>query len=187
MQTLHLRFQALRAISSGETPSRWPTPSVARCAGTKGPPGLSHSPGPTYAVGSRPELSHQRFDRGPTVGAGLTMVSPFREPRVVGPVGANTSRVCPRQTATVLTCDPAHQTAGDHRSVQWQARASEALRATSHGLSFPLRLQPRGGRASGEKTADPAANVVALAGVSSGACRQRCERALRQRLRRGAH
>ena len=80
MQTLHLRFRALRAISLRPGLSRWRTPSMPVAskwkdasplpnhpranlavgspsdtgrAGMKGLPGLSNSPGPTSAVGSQ--------------------------------------------------------------------------------------------------------------------------------------
>ena len=126
----------------------------------------------------------------PHAGARLTMVSPFREPRVVGPDGANTSRICPRQTARPLSPYPAPHEAGDMGTEDGQARASGVRCTPSPGLSFPLRPQrcqraPRSGaRSYGEKTADPGTNVGALAGVSNGV-RWRCERALRQRLRLG--
>jgi len=179
MQTLHLRFRDLRAILLGETPSRWPTPSAAMRDETKGPPGLSNSPRPTSAVGTHPKTSHQRLDRCPMLGAGLTMASWFREPRVVGPVGANTSRVCWSQTAENNPHPAAHQEAGQVVGCSLQAPFSEVLHTPSTGLSFPLRPQRCGARAYGEKTTDQPANDVALAGVSSGACQRRL------RLRRG--
>ena len=168
MQTLHLRFRALRAISLRQGLSRWRTPSGAMRAGMKGPPGLSNSPEPTSAVGSRPAMSRQRLARCPTVGAGLPLASPLREVRVVGPHGADTNRVCPRQTASDLSPYPAPHEAGDLGADHWQARASEVHCTPSDGLSFPLRPQPYGGRAFGEKTADPEAHVGAWAEVSSG-------------------
>ena len=195
MQTLHLRFRALRAISPGQSPSRWQTPSMQPASTWKGGPPLPNHPKPTLAVGSPsvrrrnspPESfreaaspSRQRPDRCPTAGAGLPLASPFREAHGVGPYGAAMCRVCPRQTASALTHDPAPHEAGDHGSTHGQARASAILRTPSFGLSFPLRPRRCGARASGEKTADPVANAGASAGVSSGA-RRRCGRALRQR------
>ena len=172
MQTLHLRFRALRAIFLRQGLSRWRTPSDAIRAGMKGPPGLSNSPGPTLAVGARPAMSRQRLARCPTVGAGLPLASPLREVRTVGPGGADTNRVCPRQTASELSPYPAPHVAGDLGADHWQARASESQRLASDGLSFPLWPQRSGARASGAKTADPVAHVEACAGVSSGAfCR----------------
>lgn len=169
MQTLHLRFRALRAISLRRGLSRWRTPSDAWRAGMKGLPGLSNSPGPTLAVGSRPAMSHQRLARCPTVGAGLPLASPLREVRIVGPDGAATNQVCPRQTANELSPYPAPHEAGDMGADHWQARASESQRLVSGGLSFPL--VPRRGRARsiGEKTADSVAHVGACARVSNGA------------------
>ena len=180
MQTLHLRFRALRAISLGQSPGRWPSPSLRAAATWKGAPPLPNHPSPTSAVGSRPAMSRQRLARCPTEGAGLPLASPLREAWIVGPSGADPRRVCPRQTASELTHDPAPHEAGDHGSAHWQSRASAILRTPSGGLSFPLRPQRCGARAFGEKTADRTANVGALAKVSSGV-RWRCERALRQR------
>ena len=173
MQTLHLRFRDLRAILLGGTPSRWPTPSLPRVSTWETASPLPNPLGPTLAVGAHPEPSHQRLDRCPTLGAGLTMASPFREPRVVGPVGANTSRVCWSQTAENNTYPAAHHTAGQAVGCSQQARFSEVHWPPSNGLSFPLRPQRCGARACGKKTADQPANDVALAGVSSGVCRRR--------------
>ena len=173
MQTLHLRFRDLRAISLRRGLSRWRTPSDAMRAGMKGPPGLSNSPGPTLAVGSRPAMSHQRLARCPTVGAGLPLASPLREVRVVGPDGAATNQVCPRQTANELSPYPAPHEAGDLGADHWQARASESQRLASGRLYFPLVSRRGGSRSIGENTADPVAHVRAWAGVSSGAlCRR---------------
>jgi hypothetical protein len=202
MQTLHLRFRDLRAILLGETPSRWPTPSAAKCCETKGPPGLSNSPRPTSAVGAHPKTSHQRLDRCPTLGAGLTMASPFREPRVGGANAPDTRLVCWSQTAEnnphplrepngppdhLQEARLPHHTAGQAVGCSLQAPFSEVLRTPSTGLSFPLRPQrcqraPRSGtRTSGEKTADRTANIGVLTGVSSSADRRRLR--LRQRVR----
>lgn len=179
MQTLHLRFRYLRAISLRQGLSRWRTPSDAGRAGMKGPPGLSNSPGPTLAVGSRPAMSHQRLARCPTVGAGLSLASPLREVRVGAsahpgrPDGADTNRVCRGQIASDLPPYPAPHEAGDLGADHWQARASEVRRTPSAGLSFPLVSRRGRARSSGEKTADPVAHVGAWAWVSSGARRYR--------------
>ena len=167
MQTLHLRFRDLRAISLRQGLSRWRTPSDAMRAGMKGPPGLSNSPGPTLAVGSRPAMSHQRLARCPTVGAGLPLASPLREVRVVGPHGADTNRVCRWQTACDPVSHPAPHEAGDGMPDHRQARSSESRWLASSGLSFPLRPRRSGARAFGEKTPDLVAKVGALARVSS--------------------
>ena len=169
MQTLHLRFRDLRAISLRRGLSRWRTPSDARRAGMKDPPGLSNSPGPTLAVGSRPAMSRQRLARCPTVGAGLPLASPLREVSRCGADALSRYLACPRQTANDLPPYPAPHEAGDLGADHWQARASESQRLASDGLSFPLRPQRSGARASGEKTADRVAHVGAWAGVSSGA------------------
>lgn len=179
MQTLHLRFRALRAISLGQSPGRWPSPSLRPAATWKGAQPLPNHPSPTSAVGSRPARSRQRLARCPTVGAGLPLASPLREVRVGAnahpgkPDGADTNRVCPRQTASDLSPYPAPHEAGDLGADHWQARASESCWLASSGLSFPV--VPRRGRARsiGEKTAHPVAHVGAWAGVSSGARRYR--------------
>jgi hypothetical protein len=189
MQTLHLRFRDLRAISLGQSPGRWPSPSLRAAATWKGAPPLpclgsarsaaKLSPGefprscfthpsPTLAVGSRPAMSRQRLARCPTVGAGLPLASPLREVRIVGPVGADTNRVCPRQTASELPPYPAPHEAGYMGAVHWQARASESRWLASSGLSFPFRPRRFRAQSCGEKTADPVAHVGAWAGVSSG-------------------
>lgn len=152
MQTLHLRFRALRAISSGQSPSRWQTPSMRSASKWETASPLPNPLRPTLAVGPHPKTSRQQFARCPTVGAGLPLASPFREPRVVGPAGAPTSRVCPRQTASELPPCPAHHKAGDLGAAHWQARASATLRAASPGPSFPLRPQRCEARSCGKKT-----------------------------------
>jgi len=193
MQTLLLpcgTFRDLRAISSGQSPSRWQTPSMRGASKWETASPLPNPLGPTLAVGSRPVTSRQRPDRCPTLGAGLTMASPFREAWIGanahcdGPAGAGPRRVCPRQTAHDPVSRPAPKKAGEGMPDHGQARASELRCTPSPGLSFPLRPQRSGARACGKKTADPETNVVALAGLSSGARRQ-CERALRQRLSSG--
>jgi hypothetical protein len=173
MQTLHLWFRALRAISLRQGLSRWRTPSDAMRAGMKGPPGLSNSSGPTSAVGSRPAMSRQRLARCPTVGAGLPLASPLREVSRPGADAPSRYRVCLRQTASDLSPYPAPHEAGDLGADHWQARASGSRWLASGGLSFPL--VPRRGRARsiGEKTADPVAHVGACARVSSGARQRR--------------
>ena len=175
MQTLHLRFRDLRAISLGQSPGRWPSPSLRAAATWKGALPLPNHPSPTSAVGSRPANSHQRLARCPTVGAGLPLASPLREVRVGAnahpgkPDGADTNRVCPRQTASDLPPYPAPHEAGDLGAVHWQARASESRWLASSGLSFPLRPRRFRAHSCGEKTADPIANVGSSARISSGA------------------
>ena len=169
MQTLHLWFRALRAISLRQGLSRWRTPSDAMRVGMKGPPGLSNSPGPTSAVGLRPAMSRQRLARCPTVGAGLPVASPLREVSRPGADAPSRYRVCPGQTASELSPYPAPHEAGDMGTVHWQARASAVRCTPSAGLSFPLVSRRGRARSIGEKTADQMVHVVAWAGVSSGA------------------
>jgi len=77
MQTLHLRFRALRAISLGQSPDRWSSPSLRAASTWKGASPLPNHPRPTSAVGSRPKTSRQQFARCPSTGAGLPLASPF--------------------------------------------------------------------------------------------------------------
>ena len=182
MQTLHLRFRDLRAISLGPRPDRWSSPSIRSVSRWKGAQPLPNHPSPTSAVGSRPAMSRQRLARCPTVGAGLPLTSPLRKAWIVGPVGADPRRVCPRQTASELSPYPAPHAAGDSGAVHWQARASESRWLASSGLSFPLRLRRFRAQAGGEKTADPVAHVGIWAEVSSGVRRER----LHHRRREGA-
>ena len=169
MQTLHLRFRALRAISLGPRPDRWSSPSIRSVSTWKGAPPLPNHPSPTSAVGSRPAMSRQCLARCPTVGAGLPLASPLREVRAVGPDGADTNRGCPRQIASDLSPYPAPHEAGDLGADHWQARASESRWLASSGLSFPLSPRRFRAHSCGEKTADPIANVRASARISSGA------------------
>lgn len=116
MQTL----RDLRAVSSGQSPGRRPPPSAASRAGTKGPPGLSNSPGPTCAVGS-PSAAV----RGGTGGA-------FALPRPPEPTGAVGS---PDASRSALCGAGAGQGArGDHR-------------APHPARSGPPSLPPKGRRA----------------------------------------
>ena len=169
MQTLHLRFRDLRAISLRQGLSRWRTPSAATRAGMGAAFALPNPPEPTSAVGSRPARSRQRLARCPTVGAGLSLASPLRVAWIVGPAGADPRRVCPRQTASDLSPYPAPHEAGDLGADHWQARASESRWLASSGLSFPLAPRRFGARSCEEKTADPVANIGVSARISSGA------------------
>ena len=169
MQTLHLWFRDLRAISLGQSPGRWPSPSLRAAATWKGALPLPNHPSPTSAVGSHPARSRQRLARCPTEGAGLPLASPLREVRVVGPDGADTNRVCPGQTASDLSPYPAPHEAGDLGADHWQARASESRWLASSGLSFLLRPRRFRAHSCGEKTADPIANIGVSARISSGA------------------
>ena len=152
MQTLHLRFRALRAISLGQSPSRWQTRSMRRASKWETASPLPNPLRPTLAVGSRPASRHPDGIRCPVVGAGLPGVTRLRAARIVGPVGADPCRVCRWQTADVCHQSPAHHEVGEIDGAHRQARASESQRLASDGLSFPLRPQRSGARASGEKT-----------------------------------
>lgn len=78
MQTLHLWFRDLRAISLRQGLSRWRTPSMPRASTWKSAPPLPNHHRPTSAVGSRPANSHQRLARYTTVWAGLPLASPLQ-------------------------------------------------------------------------------------------------------------
>ena len=169
MQTLHLRFQDLRAISSGQSPSRWQTPSMRSASKWETASPLPIPLRPTYAVGWRPASRLPVSIPCPVAGAGVPGVARLRAARIVGPDGADPCRVCRWQTADVSHQSPANHKAGEIGGTHRQVRASTASWAASFGLSFSLRPQRSGARAYGEKTADPEAHVRAWAGVSSGA------------------
>jgi hypothetical protein len=152
MQTLHLRFRDLRAISLRQSLSRWPTPSDATRAGMGAAFALPNPPEPTCAVGSRPAVRALVGIPCPVTGAGMPGVPRLRAARIVGPVGADPCRVCRWQTADVCHQSPAYHEVGEIDGTHRQARASESQRLASDGLSFPLRPQRSGARASGEKT-----------------------------------
>ena len=179
MQTLHLRFRALRAISLGLRPDRWSSPSmqsastwkgapplpnhpkptsavgsqsVAPCARSKGLPGLSNSPVPSYADGSRPASQHPVGILCPVAGAGLPRVPRLRAALKDSRVPVFPYRVCRWQTASELSPYPAPQEAGDLGTAHWQARASEVRCTPSPGLFFSNRPQLRGELADWKRT-----------------------------------
>ena len=167
MQTLHLRFRALRAISLRQGLSRWRTPSDAMRAGMGAAFALPNPPEPTCAVGWRSAMRPPVGIPCPVVGAGVPGVPPLRAARKDSRGPVFPYRVCRWQTASELSPNPAPREAGDLGATHWQARASTASWAASCGLSFPLRPQRCGARAYGKKTADLTAKVEALAGDSS--------------------
>jgi len=159
MQTLHLRFRALRAISLGQSPSRWQTRSMRRASKWETASPLPNPLRPTCAVGLRPASAPGTPGPTPPVGipcpvawAGVPGVPRLRAARIVGPIGADPCRVCRWQTADVSHQSPALHKAGEIGGTHWQARASESRCLASDGLSFPLRPQRSGARACGEKT-----------------------------------
>ena len=170
MQTLHLRFRALRAISLGPRPDRWSSPSIRAVSTWKGALPLPNHPSPTLAVGSPPARSRQRLARCPTVGAGLALASPLREVSRGGADAPSRYRVCLRQTASDLSPYPAPHEAGDLGADHWQARASVSQRLASSGLSFLLRPRRFRAHSCGEKTTDPVANIGVSARIRSAAC-----------------
>lgn len=152
MQTLHLWFRDLRAISLGQSPGRWPSPSMLTASTWKGAPPLPNHPMPTCAVGLRPERQAQNLDRCPSVGAGLFLALSFRGASICGAVAPDLRRVCPRQTADVIHQSPAPHKAGEIGGTHRQARASEMQCIPSSGLSFSFRPQRCGARAGRKKT-----------------------------------
>ena len=196
MQTLHLRFRDLRAISLGRRPSRWPTPSMPGASTWKSALPLPNLPKPTSAVGAHPETSRQHLDLCPKMGAGLPLALTFREPRVGanahcdGPDGADTRLVCRWQTACDLPYFPQPFGGRESAAAHMQARASETVRVASEGLSISIRSQRAQrarrchraqrcrrtrrswARAGWKQTAGPVAGVETLAGVSRDAQRQ---------------
>jgi len=173
MQTLHLRFRALRAISSGQSPSRWQTPSMRSASKWETASPLPSPLRPTCAVGWRPASRHPDGILRPVAGAGLPGVPRLRVARIVGPDGADPCLVCWSQTAQNNPRPAAHHKAGQGVECSLQAPFSEARWTLSPGLSFSRRPQRCGARAYGKKTADRTANVVPLARVSSSASSQR--------------
>ena len=171
MQTLHLWFRDLRAISLRRSLSRWRTPSGTSRAGMEGAFTLPNPPEPTSAVGWRPAMRHPDGIPCPVAGAGLPGVARLRAARNDSRGPVLPCRVCRWQTADVSHQSPAPSEAGEIDGTHRQTRASESPRLASAGLSFSLR--PRrceralrsGARAPGKKTAD----LTAKARVSSGA------------------
>lgn len=158
MQTLHLRFRALRAISPGQSPSRWQTPSMRSASKWETASPLPNPLGPTCAVGSRPASTpgtpgptHPDGIPCPVAGAGLPGVSRLRAARKNSRVPVLPCRVCRWQTAPDPVSHPAPQKAGDGMLDHGQARASEDQWSASGGLSFPLRSHRSWARSSGEK------------------------------------
>ena len=180
MQTLHLRFRALRAISLGQRPSRWQTRSMRRASKWETASPLPNPLRPTCAVGWRPASRHPDGILSPVARAGSPGVPRLRAARNGASAHCDSRgpvlpcRVCRWQTADVSRQFPAPQKAGEIGRTHRQARASESRWLASDGLSFPLRPQRceralrSGARASGEKTADPEAHVGAWARVSYG-------------------
>ena len=152
MQTPHLRFRDLRAISLRQGLSRWRTPSDAMRAGMGAAFALPNPPEPTCAVGWRPASRHPDDIPCPVAGAELPGVSHLRAARKNSRVPVLSCRVCRWQTASDLPPYPAPHEAGDLGADHWQARASAVRCTPSGGLSFPLRPAHHKAGASGEKT-----------------------------------
>ncbi len=152
MQTLHLRFRDLRAISPGQSPSRWQTPSMRSASKWETASPLPNPLRPTCAVGWRPAPRHPDDIPCPVAGAGLPGVPRLRAAHKNSRVPVLPCRVCRWQTARPLSPYPAPHEAGDLGADDGQARASAVRCTPSHGLSFPLRPNPSWAWASGEKT-----------------------------------
>ena len=164
MQTLHLRFRDLRAISLGQGPSRWQTRSMQSASKWETASPLPNPLRPTCAVGWRPASRHPDGIPCPVAGAGSPWVPRVRAARKDSRGPVLPCRVRRWQTAREPVPDPARQEAGDRGTAHGQARASEVRCTPSAGLSFPLRPQRCGARAFGEKMAD----LTAKAGVNGG-------------------
>ena len=139
MQTLHLRFRDLRAISLGKSPSRWRTRSMHPASTWKGASPLPNLPRPTLAVGLPAETSRPQPDQAPLGRGGLLLAGAFRAPRICGAGGPDARRVCPGQTACDLARYPARQEAGDIEPSHRQALPSEARWAASDGRPYLRR------------------------------------------------
>ena len=164
MQPLHLWFRDLRAISLGQSPSRWQTHSMRRASKWETASPLPNPLRPTCAVGWRPAAQHPDGIPCPVAGAGSPWVPRVRAARKDSRGPVLPCRVRRWQTAREPVPDPARQEAGDRGTAHGQARASEVRCTPSAGLSFPLRPQRCGARAFGEKMAD----LTAKAGVNGG-------------------
>ena len=165
MQTLHLRFRDLRAISPGQSPSRWQTPSMRGASKWETASPLPNPLRPTCAVGWRPASRHPDCIPCPVAGTGLPGVSRLRAARNDSHVPVFPYSVCRPQTAENNPLPAAHHKAGQGVRCSLQAPFSEVRWTPSNGLSFPFRPQRCGAWASGEKTAD----LTAKAGVSGDA------------------
>lgn len=152
MQTFHLWFRDLRAISLGQSPSRWQTHSMRRASKWETASPLPNPLRPTCAVGWRSAMRSPDGILCAMAGAGSSGVSHLRTARNDSRGPVLPCRVCRWQTADVPRQSPANHKAGKIGGTHRQARASTTLRAASGGLSFPLRPQRSVARASGKKT-----------------------------------
>lgn len=168
MQTLHRlwRFRDLRAISPGQSPSRWRTPSPRAATNRKSAPPLPDHLQPTSAVGS-PAVPHPgardvaprwRWSRLP--GAGAERVPP--RPRAsVGPA--------PRQARRVRAAGPTLMLAANHGTAPREGRdrqipSSRIVPIPSAGPSFRSGRQHHGVRGRSGKTRPLAAGDAMPAG-----------------------
>jgi len=148
MQTLHLRFRALRGVPHRHGRARRPFQTI-----------LDQLQQLDRVPKRRASSSPDAPLRGPVcrwrLRSGSLVLSDLSVPTRDGFAGRKPQRTIHALPPTL------------------QAPFSEVLRTPSNGLSFPLRPQRTGARAYGVKTADQTASVVALAGASSGAYWQR--------------
>jgi len=155
MQTLHLRFRDLRAISPRQSPGRWRAPSM-RCASRwKGAPPLPNHPKPTLAVGSPAGAAGPlRLDR-PFAGS-LALGAAHRMPRISWGLCDPDPRQARSMRAACAACPPAaSHGAGQAGTWHRRARCSTVWLTVAAGLSFPIPAQPSGGRQGSEKTGLP--------------------------------
>lgn len=155
MQTLHLRFRDLRAISPGQSPGRWRTPSMRRASRWKGTPPLPNHPKPTWAVGS-PAGAQSPFRLDRPFAGGLAMGAARRMPWISWGHGDPDPRQARKLRAACAACRPAaNHGAGQAGAWHRRARHATVWLTVPAGLSFPLPAQPSGGRQGSEKTGAP--------------------------------
>lgn len=152
MQTLHLRFRYLRAISREHSPRRWRPRSAATGDGRGGAFALPNPPEPTWAVGlpaGSLMILHPDLPRGR--GSGEDLANRMSR-NVRGPAAPP-----PRPAQRCRAACPVHLPAAGHGAGQAgaqdrQARRSAVLGTASAGLFFSLRPQRHGARAGGKRT-----------------------------------
>lgn len=151
MQTLHLWFRDLRAISPGRSPGRWRTPSMLDASRWKGAPPLPNHPGPTWAVGL-PAGAHGSLRLARPFAGGLASGSARRMPRIWW----DRSGPDPRPARKLRAACAASPPAADHGAGQagaWhrRARCSTVWLTVPAGLSFPIPAAPRKAGQGSEK------------------------------------
>lgn len=142
MQTSRLWLQDLRAISSGQCPGRWPTPSPRVAAIWKSAPPLPNHLGPTWAVGWPAAARLPIRDLAPAWGAGLDQLRGRQMVQRPWPaVGPARHQACGGQAASLLCAQPS----GGRRTGARSARgALPCMGGGAVGRASPERAAPAG-------------------------------------------